>query len=174
MFGCLRNKIFSYFFCFLDTAFFYFYQNKSFKIICRSSQKKKKKSGKEWLMARASFRKNCHKDNESSFRVGSLNVGLMREKASEVMEYMSRKRVDPCCLQKTRGKTNLKLIADRDSRYMYFGCGNDEGTCGVGILLAVKWWEKVFEVIKVSDRIILIQMVVGSVVFVFVCLCTSS
>ena len=40
---------------------------------------------------------------------------------------------------------------------------NDEGTCGVGILLAEKWWAKV---IRVSDRII--RMVIGSVVFVFV------
>ena len=72
----------------------------------------------------------------------------MRGKASEVVETMSRRRVDLCCLQETRWKTNLKLIAGRDSRYKYFGCGNDEGTCGVGILLAEKWWEKVFEVIR--------------------------
>ena len=38
---------------------------------------------------------------------------------------------------------------------------------GVGILLAEKWWEKVFEVIRVSDKIILIRMVIRSVVFVF-------
>ena len=129
---------------------------------------KKKKNLKEWLKGRASFRKNCHKDNESSFRVGSLNVGSMRGKASEVVETISRRRVDLCCLQETRWKTNLKLIAGRVSRYKYFGCGNDEGTCGEGILLAENWWEKVFEVIRVSDRIILIRMVVGSVVFVFV------
>ena len=93
----------------------------------------------------------------------------MRGKASEVGETMSRRRVDLCCSQETRWKkTNLKLIAGRDSRYKYFGCGNDEGTCGVGILLAEKWWEKVFEVIRVSDRILLIRMVIGSVVFVFV------
>ena len=55
-----------------------------------------------------------------------------------------------------------------ETRYKYFGCGNDEGTCGVGVLLAEKWWEKVFEVIRILDRIILIRMVVGSVVFVFV------
>ena len=90
----------------------------------------------------------------------------MRGKASEVGEIMSRRRVDLCCLQETRWKTNLKLIAGRDFRYKYFGCGNDEGTCGVRILLAEKWWEKVFEVIRVSDRII--RMVIGSVVFVFV------
>ena len=92
----------------------------------------------------------------------------MRGKASEVVETMSRRRVYLCCLQETCWKTNLKLIAGRVSRYKYFGCGNDEGTCGVGILLAEKWWEKVFEVIRVSDRIILIRMVFGSVVFVFV------
>ena len=52
-----------------------------------------------------------------------------------------------------------------ETRYKYFDCGTDEGTCDVGILLAEKWWEKE---IRVSDRIILIQMTVGSVVFVFV------
>ena len=92
----------------------------------------------------------------------------MRGKASEVVETTSRRRVDLCCLQETRWKTNLKLIAGRVSRYKYFGCGKDEGTCGEGILQAEKWWEKVFEVIRVSDRIILIRMVVGSFVFVFV------
>ena len=114
------------------------------------------------------FYLNYHKVNESPFRVGSLNVGSMRGKASEVVETMSRRRVDLCCLQETHWKTNLKLIAGRDSRYKYFGCGNDEGTCGVGILLAEKWWKKVFGVIRVSDKIILIRMVVESVVFVFV------
>ena len=79
-----------------------------------------------------------------------------------------RRRVNLCCLQETHWKTNLKLIAGKDSRYKYFGCGNDEGTLGVGILLTEKWWEKVFEVIRISDRIILIRMVIGSVVFVFV------
>ena len=142
--------------------------SKSFKNNCRSSQKKEEKSEKEWSKGRVSFKKNCHKVNESSFRVRFLNVGSMRGKASEVGETMSKRRVDLCCLQETRWKTNLKLIAGRDFRYKYFGCGNDEGTCGVGILLAEKWWEKVFEVIRVSDRIILIRMVIGSVVFAFV------
>ena len=112
--------------------------SKSFKNNCRSSQKKEEKSEKEWSKGRASFKKNCHKVNESPFRVGSLNVGSMSGKASEVVETMSRRRVDLWCLQETRWKTSLKLIAGRDSRYKYFGCGNDEGTCGVGILLAEK------------------------------------
>ena len=76
--------------------------SKSFKNNCRSSQKKEKKSEKEWLKGRASFKKNCQKIYESSFRVRSLNVGLMRGKVSEVVETMSKRRVDLCCLQETR------------------------------------------------------------------------
>ena len=34
-----------------------------------------------------------------SFRVGTLNVGTMKQKASEVVETVSRRRVDLCCLQ---------------------------------------------------------------------------
>ena len=37
-----------------------------------------------------------------------------------------------------------------------FWSGNDKGTGGVGVLLAEEWWEKVFEVVRVSDRIILV------------------
>ena len=94
--------------------------SRNFKNNCRSSQKKEEKSDKEWSKGRASFKKNCHKVNESLFRVGSLNVGSMRGKASEVVETMSRRKVDLCCLQETRWKTNLKLIAGRDSRYKYW------------------------------------------------------
>ena len=39
-----------------------------------------------------------------SFRVGTLNVGTMKGKASEVVETLSRRRVDLCCLQETRWK----------------------------------------------------------------------
>ena len=35
--------------------------------------------------------------------------------------------------------------------------------------MAEEWWEKVFEVVQVSDRIILIHMTIGKTVFVFVC-----
>ncbi|MES9950785.1 MAG: endonuclease/exonuclease/phosphatase family protein, partial [Candidatus Thiodiazotropha sp.] len=94
----------------------------------------------------------------------------MRGKASEVVEMMSRRRVDLCCLQETRWKIDLKLIDGKDCRYKLFGSGNDKGTGGVGILLAEKWWEKVFEVVRVSDRIILIRMTIGKMVFVFVCI----
>ena len=105
-----------------------------------------------------------------SFRVGTLNVGTMKQKASEVVETVSRRRVDLCCLQETRWKMEgVKQIVGKDSRFKLFWSGNDKGTGGVGVLLAEEWWEKVFEVVRVSDRIILIRMTIGKTVFVFVC-----
>ena len=63
----------------------------------------------------------------------------------------------------------VKQIVGKDSRYKLFWSGNDNATGGVGVLLAEEWWEKVFEVVRVSDRIILIRMTIGKTVFVFVC-----
>ncbi|MCU7898061.1 MAG: hypothetical protein KZQ61_05230, partial [Candidatus Thiodiazotropha sp. (ex Lucinoma aequizonata)] len=87
-----------------------------------------------------------------------------------MVETMTRRRVDLCCLQETRWKMGgVKKIDGKDSRYKIFWSGNDKGTGGVGVLLAEEWWERVFEVFRVSDRILLIRMVIGRTVFVFVC-----
>ena len=40
-------------------------------------------------------------------------------------------------------------------------------------MLAEKWWEKVFEVRRLSDRILLVRLVVGKVVFALVCVYAS-
>ena len=63
----------------------------------------------------------------------------------------------------------VKQIVGKDSRFKLFWSGNDKGTGEVGVLLAEEWWEKVFEVVRIFDRIILIRMTTGKTVFVFVC-----
>ena len=45
--------------------------------------------------------------------------------------------------------------------------GNSKGTAGVGVFVAEKWIEKVFEVKRVSDRIILVKIIVGQRVLCF-------
>ena len=80
-----------------------------------------------------------------SFRVGTLNVGTMRGKSNEVVETVSRRRVDLCCLQEIKWKREgVKQIVGNNSRFKLFWSGNDKGTGGVGILLAKEWWENVF------------------------------
>ena len=76
-----------------------------------------------------------------------------------------KSRVD-FCLQKTCWKIYLKIIAGKNSRCKFFCCVNDEGTNGVGIIVVEKWWDK-FEVIQVFVSINLMQMVIRTVVFVF-------
>ena len=71
-----------------------------------------------------------------TFRIGTLNVGTMRGKASEVVETVSRRGADLCCLQETRWKKDgVKQIVGKDSRFKMFWSGNDNSTGGVGILL---------------------------------------
>ena len=63
----------------------------------------------------------------------------------------------------------VKQIVGKDSCYKLSLSGNDNATGGVGALLAEDWLENVFEVVCVSDRIILICMTIDKTVFVFVC-----
>ena len=42
-----------------------------------------------------------------------------------------------------------------------------KGTAGVGVFVAEGWIEKVFEVQRVSDRIILVKLIVGQHVVTF-------
>ena len=80
----------------------------------------------------------------------------------EVVETLSRRKVDLCCVQETRYRGgHCLIITCKDSRYKLFWSGNSKGTAGVGVFVAEKWIEKVFEVKRVSDRIILVKIIVG-------------
>ena len=49
----------------------------------------------------------------------------------------------------------------KESRYKFFWIGNPDGTGGVGVLLAEKWVEKVLDIKRVSDRIMIIKLIIG-------------
>ena len=71
-----------------------------------------------------------------------------------------------CCIQETRYRGgNCRIIKGKDTK-LYWS-GNDEGTAGVGVFVAEEWTEKVFEVQRVSDRIIFVKLVVGQRVVTF-------
>ena len=57
------------------------------------------------------------------------------------------------------------MITGKDSGYKLLWSGNEDGTNGVGFLLAEAWVDKVFDVLRVSDRIMLIKIIVGEYVF---------
>ena len=55
-----------------------------------------------------------------------------------------------------------KLIEGKDSCYKIFWVGNEKGTGGYGILLSEEWIEKVFDINRVSDRIMIIKLAIDN------------
>ena len=75
----------------------------------------------------------------------SCNVGLMRGRSNEVVELMSRRKVDICGLQEVRWKVaSARLVEGKDSRYKMFWVVNGKGMGGVETLLAEKLVEAIF------------------------------
>ena len=76
--------------------------------------------------------------------------------------------MDVCYIQETRYcGGNCRTIKGKDTRYKLYWSGNDKGTAGVGVFVVGEWIEKVFEVQKVSDRIILVKLIVDKYVVTF-------
>ena len=109
---------------------------------------------------------------EEELRAGSMNVGRMKGRSAEIVETATRK-LDCGFLQETKWKgvlcpsqshSQVRWLKGKDSAYKVFWSGNSEGTNGVGILLAKKWTDKVFEVQRPSDRIILLKLIIGKTV----------
>ena len=97
-----------------------------------------------------------------NFRIGTLNVGTMRGRSSEIVEMITRRKIDICTLQEVRWRGgSARMITGKDSSYKFFWVGNSNGTGGVGVLLAEKWIKKVFHVERISDRILIIKLLVG-------------
>ena len=62
------------------------------------------------------------------------------------METLSRRKVDVCCIQKTRYRGgNCRTVKGKDTRYKLYWSGNDKGT-GIRVFVAKEWIGKVFEV----------------------------
>lgn len=94
----------------------------------------------------------------SRIRVGSANVGSMSRRSGEVSEMARRRSLDFCCLQETRWKgEGVRQLGS----YKFFWKGCRQGLAGVGILVSDKWTEKVLEVKRISERIMLLRVIVG-------------
>ena len=103
-------------------------------------------------------------------RIGTVNVGTMSGRASEVVEMLTRRKVDVCCLQETRWRGgSARKIQGKDSVYKFFWCGNQSGHGGVGVLIAEKWIDNVLSVVRHNHRCIQIRFLVGTVIVNTIC-----
>ena len=79
-----------------------------------------------------------------------------------MVETMFRRRVDICAIQEHRwaGGTESNqspTLKGKNSTYKFYWCGNKSGLGGAGFLLAEKLTNNVFEVHRVSDRILVLR-----------------
>ena len=92
-----------------------------------------------------------------------------------MIDLLTRRKVDLCSLQETRWRGGLnpgqtRWLTGKDSRMRFYWCGSADGHGGVGIMLAEKWADKVFSVIRVTDRILTLRLILGKQILTFVAL----
>ena len=109
------------------------------------------------------------------FRAATWNVGTLHGRSAEVVETLTRRKVDLCGLQEIRKRGHVQRKQNcweygKDSRMKLYWCGNQSGQGGVGIMLAEKWKDKVFDVRRVSDRILILKLIFDKQIFTFVAL----
>ena len=95
-------------------------------------------------------------------RVGTVNVGTMRGKSGEIVEMAARRKLDICCVQESRWKGgSARTMGSDDGCYKFFWVGCEEGVAGVGVLVAKKWINRVAEVRRVNERVMVLRLVIG-------------
>ena len=105
-----------------------------------------------------------------NLRIGTLNVGTMSGRSNEIIEMLTRRKIDICCAQETRWRGgSARMVKGKDSRYKFLWCGNQSGFGGVGILIAEKYVENVISVERFDHRHMQLRLLVGKIVMNFVC-----
>ncbi|XP_065321249.1 uncharacterized protein LOC135928721 [Gordionus sp. m RMFG-2023] len=95
-------------------------------------------------------------------RVATWNVGSMTGRAGEVVDVLHRRHIDVCCIQETRWKGNgTRMIGKTSEKYKFFWQGGNDGKAGVGVLVAEKLVDKVVEVRRLDNQIMIIKMIIG-------------
>ncbi|ESN92893.1 hypothetical protein HELRODRAFT_165025 [Helobdella robusta] len=92
------------------------------------------------------------------------NVGTLTGRSLEVVEELQRRMVDVAALQEIRWKgEGTRFVEAKGGRYKLWWKG-DDGTGGVGVMVREELVEKVLEVRRRSNGVIVMVMVFGKVI----------
>ncbi|KAK2921658.1 hypothetical protein Q8A73_001143 [Channa argus] len=103
------------------------------------------------------------KSKNVGLTVGTLNVGTMTGKARELIDMMQRRKVDILCVQETRWKGSKARSVGAGFKLFYHG--SDRRRNGVGVILKEELVRNVLEVIRVSDRLMSLELEIEGVMF---------
>jgi exonuclease III len=100
----------------------------------------------------------------SMVRVGTWNVGSLTDKLQEVVDTMIRRSVIILYVQETKWK-GQKAKEVKDTSFKLWYIGNTSTKNGVGIVLNKSLKDGVVDIKRQGDRIILVKLLVGDLVF---------
>ena len=101
--------------------------------------------------------------DDSRVRLGSWNVGSLTGKLREIVDTMIRRRVNILCVQKTKW-VGQKAKEVENTGFKLWYTGEVRNKNGVDILIDKNLQNKVVDVRRRGDRIILVKLVVGKAV----------
>lgn len=105
----------------------------------------------------------CLKQHQnSSLRIVTWNIGSMTRKSLELEDVMKRRRIDIMCVQETKwsnlgNKARFLDFRSKNCKIYYHGTSSRNG---VGIILSKKWQSKIIDIVKISDRLMMIKLVI--------------
>ncbi|ESO02837.1 hypothetical protein HELRODRAFT_81133, partial [Helobdella robusta] len=91
-------------------------------------------------------------------RLGTLNVGPLTGRSMEIAEMLER-RIDICCLQETRWKSNgvCHINSDKE-KYKLFWNGQKTTKNGVGIFVREPLAQEVLDIRRINSRLMWIKL----------------
>ena len=89
-------------------------------------------------------------------RVGTINIGTLTGKGTEIADLMERKKMDILCLQETRWKGNKEKELAGVHKLLYSGNNTDRN--GMVVILSVNIRENLIGVDRRSDRVMSIKL----------------
>ena len=88
----------------------------------------------------------------------------MRGRSSEIVETLTRRNVDLCCVQEVRWRGASARQLEKTPDTSFSGLATTKAQVALVCSLAEKWVDKVYDIKRVSDRIMLIKLLVGEAV----------
>jgi exonuclease III len=100
----------------------------------------------------------------SRVRIGTWNVGSLTGKLREVVDTMIRRRVNILYVQEMKWKEQKAKEVEHTGFKLWY-TGNTSTKNGVGIVLDERLKDGVVDIKRQGDRIILVKLLVGDLVF---------
>ncbi|ESN91079.1 hypothetical protein HELRODRAFT_182336 [Helobdella robusta] len=86
-------------------------------------------------------------------RLGTLNVGSLTGRSMEIAEMLERRRIDICCFQEIRWKSNDVCHVNSDKeKYKLFWNGQKTAKNGVGIFVREQLAQEVLDIKRINSH----------------------